>query len=174
MFNTSTCHLLPPLRLPCFSHCEMIPLDIPLVLPVDWPTTFAQGIHLPQNQANIIEVNSHASTHFVLVSHWHWNSMLTPGQSANLLPTFDDKPKFPFKSLLSNKVFQWQQVCHSVHTTNVLVSFHLPYTPAIPHCLVEDNIYSYFLAKNLDCPQKQMLLRKVHTLSQFAWPLVTN
>ena len=89
MFNTSTCHLLPPLQLPCFSHHEMIPLDIPLVLPVDWPTTFTQVIHLPQNQANIIEVNSHARTHFVLVSHWHWNYMPTWGQSCyNWTPIF--------------------------------------------------------------------------------------
>jgi hypothetical protein len=67
-------------RLLYFSRREMIPLDIPSALPVDWPTAFAQGIHPPQTQADIIEVNSHAGAQFVPPSHWDWKSTLTPEQ----------------------------------------------------------------------------------------------
>jgi len=67
-------------RLLYFSRREMIPLDIPSVLPLDWPTALAQGIHPPQTQADIIEVNSHAGAQFVPPSHWDWKSTLTPEQ----------------------------------------------------------------------------------------------
>lgn len=67
-------------RLLYFSRREMIPLDIPSVLPVDWPTALAQGIHPPQTQADIIEVNLHAGAQFVPPSHWDWKSTLTPEQ----------------------------------------------------------------------------------------------
>ena len=67
-------------RLLYFSRREMIPLDIPATLPVDWPTAHAQGIHPPQTQADIIEVNTHACAHFVPPSHWDWKSTLTPEQ----------------------------------------------------------------------------------------------
>ena len=58
----------------------MTPLDIPSAYPVDWPTAMAQGIHTPQTQADIIEVNSHAGAQFVPPSHWDWKSTLTPEQ----------------------------------------------------------------------------------------------
>ncbi|KAF8265775.1 hypothetical protein EI94DRAFT_1734777 [Lactarius quietus] len=67
-------------RLLYFSRREMIPLDIPSTLPVDWPTAIAQNIHPPQTQADIIEVNSHAGAQFVPPSHWDWMSELTPKQ----------------------------------------------------------------------------------------------
>ncbi|KAI9444668.1 hypothetical protein H4582DRAFT_1910428 [Lactarius indigo] len=67
-------------RLLYFSRREMIPLDIPSVLPLDWPTAIAQGIQPPQTQADIIEVNSHAGAQFVPPSHWDWKSTLTPEQ----------------------------------------------------------------------------------------------
>jgi len=67
-------------RLLYFSRREMIPLDIPSALPVDWPTAMAQNVHPPQTQADIIEVNSHAGAQFVPPSHWDWKSELTPEQ----------------------------------------------------------------------------------------------
>lgn len=67
-------------RLLYFSRREMIPLDIPSTLPVDWPTAVAEGVHTAQTQADIIEVNSHAVAQFVPPSHWDWKSTLTPEQ----------------------------------------------------------------------------------------------
>ena len=67
-------------RLLYFSRREVIPLDIPSQLPPDWPTAIEQGIHTPQTQADIIEVNSHAGAQFVPPSHWDWKSALTPEQ----------------------------------------------------------------------------------------------
>jgi hypothetical protein len=67
-------------RLLYFSRRETTPLDIPSAYPVDWPTAMAQGIHTPQTQADIIEVNSHAGAQFVPPSHWDWKSTLTPEQ----------------------------------------------------------------------------------------------
>ena len=67
-------------RLLYFSRREMVPLDIPSALPVDWPTAMAQGISTSQTQADIIEVNSHAGAQFVPPSHWDWKSALTPEQ----------------------------------------------------------------------------------------------
>lgn len=56
-------------RLLYFARLETFPLDIPSVLPVDWPTAMAQGVHTAQTQADIIEVNSHAGAQFVPPSH---------------------------------------------------------------------------------------------------------
>jgi hypothetical protein len=46
-------------------------LDIPSILPVDWPSALAQGSHTAQMQADTIEVNSHTSAKFVPLSHIH-------------------------------------------------------------------------------------------------------
>jgi hypothetical protein len=49
----------------------LLSLDIPSILPVNWLSALAQGIHTAQMQANTIEVNSHTSAKFVPPSHIH-------------------------------------------------------------------------------------------------------
>lgn len=69
------------------------------------------------------------------------------------LPTFDDEPKLPYVSALAKEVFRWQQV--APFGTQFVIPFTLggtylpPCAPAIPHRLMEDDIYNgYFLPKN--------------------------
>jgi hypothetical protein len=70
------------------------------------------------------------------------------------LPTFDDESKLPYVSALSKEVFRWQQVApfgmssYSLHISILLVNF-LPCFSAIPHRLMEDDVYNgYFLPKD--------------------------
>jgi hypothetical protein len=66
------------------------------------------------------------------------------------LPTFDDEPKLPFVSALSKEVFRWQQVApFGTRPQSLCAGSYLYHAPAIPHRLMEDDIYNgYFLPKN--------------------------
>jgi hypothetical protein len=68
------------------------------------------------------------------------------------LPTFDDEPKLPYVTALAKEVFRWQQVApfgmRSLPSAFVELTF-LPCVPAIPHRLMEDDVYNgYFLPKD--------------------------
>jgi cytochrome P450 len=71
------------------------------------------------------------------------------------LPTFDDEPNLPYVSAFSKEVFRWQQAApFGMRAYFLCINFHvidyiLPCFPAIPHRLMEDDVYNgYFLPKD--------------------------
>jgi hypothetical protein len=64
-----------------FSRRNIIPPSVLSNLPVDRPTALQQDISWGQTQADIIEVNSHASAQFVDAPDWDWKSIRSPEQA---------------------------------------------------------------------------------------------